>query len=462
MGLCNERSKKDVSIQVFLLKHIKHNQSSSSHQQHLPFTFCIQPKYGMKNAACQLSAEEAEKICLAKFNEDDPRQHMMKVMVGCGINAGFWGSKEHARFSPHHIQVGHYPISHQNQKLAGRQYVAIVTMPNDKSQKLSVNNSYVRDTSDVFRFPVVKNDPKNFAASLLRLMEKLSPGQTRMYCKPAPPSYVEGLRMKGSKGLFYPSRPLGFNKVTEYIKEAGELMGLSVEFRPHSLRSVCITRLANDPSVSTSEMLAVSRHNSVAASRNYQKIDSASESNRLKALGISVSDEEKEDEKVKDEKDSCVGSDSKKRKGSDEMYDSELENLKKKGAKKEESVSMTQVAMDELKEELVDLKVLMDKEKAAEKEGDRKEGSGKSKNQLEIEELRSQVDTLKKGLRHKELDRETDQLIFDCVESDMQEEVEDLKMRLKIAQAENADLLRRMSQFIDEKKDAKKRSMEKK
>jgi hypothetical protein len=56
-----------------------------------------QPQYGNKSENVHLSAEDAEdaedaeKIDLSKFNEDDPNQHMMKVMFGCGVYCMFRG-----------------------------------------------------------------------------------------------------------------------------------------------------------------------------------------------------------------------------------------------------------------------------------------------------------------------------------------------------------------------------------
>ena len=60
------------------------------------------------------------------------------------------------------------------------------------------------------------------------------------------------------------------------------------EFRPHSLRSVMITALANDSGVSTKECMAASRHKTVAASATYQQRNYTSEANRLRAVGLTA------------------------------------------------------------------------------------------------------------------------------------------------------------------------------
>ncbi len=118
------------------------------------FVVVVQPSYGVKNAACHLSSAEVEKVKeLSKFNEDDPIQHMVKVMFGCGLYAGFRGNAEHTHFNMSMLHFGEYPKNHADPMLAGRKYVSISNFE-DKTNKISVHNSYLRDTSDVLRFPI--------------------------------------------------------------------------------------------------------------------------------------------------------------------------------------------------------------------------------------------------------------------------------------------------------------------
>ena len=42
-----------------------------------------------------LSASDAEKIVLSKFNEAGPEEHQMKIIVGCGAQLAFRGCAEH-------------------------------------------------------------------------------------------------------------------------------------------------------------------------------------------------------------------------------------------------------------------------------------------------------------------------------------------------------------------------------
>ena len=321
-------------------------------------------------------------------------------MVGCGIYAGFRGSTEHAKLSPQHITTGHYPINYGNSQLAGKQWICISTMPNDKSSKLTVNNSYVRDTRETFRFPIIHNDPKNFGGALLRLMEKLSPGQERMYCMPATEEWMATQKRLGNNGCFYAKKPLGANACTRYLKEAGKLMGLPDTFRPHSLRGVCITKLSNDPTVSEAELLAVTRHFSISSAKPYQVRDHRSEVNRLNALGIDLGEPIKEEEE--EENHPCK----KAKKGEEEeaeLHDPALEALKTKCSKKEvvkEAVtaaaaapSLTQLGIEELKEELGDLKKEFERE--CEDDKSDKKPPAKSENQLQIEAMKEQIAALK-------------------------------------------------------------------
>ena len=57
------------------------------------------------------------------------------------------------------------------------------------------------------------------------------------------------------------------------------------QFRPHSLRALYVTHLANDEGVSAKETMLAARHSSISANAAYQQSTSRSESNRYKALG---------------------------------------------------------------------------------------------------------------------------------------------------------------------------------
>ena len=153
----------------------------------------------------RLSAEDAEKVVLSKFDEADPYQHMMKVMFGCGIYAAFRGSTEHVLFSPLHLSIGTYPSNFESRPLAGLQYITINSFQADKSNKITVTSNYARDTSQALRFPIIQDDPNDFGSTVLRLYHKMSPGQIRMYCYPVTEGTTNSnKRMKvGEKDNFF-------------------------------------------------------------------------------------------------------------------------------------------------------------------------------------------------------------------------------------------------------------------
>jgi hypothetical protein len=402
----------------------------------------------------RLAPEDAEKIVLSKFNEDDPWQHMMKVMFGCGIYAAFRGSTEHVLFSPLHISIGTYPHNFESKHLAGLQYVAIDTFQADKSNKITVNINYARDTSQVLRFPIIHDDPNDFGAAVYRLYKKMSPGQIRMYCYPVTDKMKANKRIKlGEKDIFfYGKRPLGVNKIRSLLQDGARLLGLPLSFKPHSLRALCITRLANDSSVSLAETMSVARHSSVSASKEYQALDGHSEHNRLRALGVPVeklpvTSSKLPPEDTKPPQGTLLEDDkkqqglNKKRKNSDVDYgfgDSESESSTIEiGAHRVTSssndVSMTQVGIENLKEDIGDLKEMLVTKPPPKPR--------MSENQRQILELSNVVQGLKKELN----ERNHDRLYYESLVADHVREIDELKYELrtyKIAEEEEYESTR--------------------
>ena len=211
----------------------------------------------------------------------------MKLMFGFGIYAAFRGIREHQYLSPSHVKLCSFPLNHPLPDLAGTEYIAVTCLPDEKTNKLSVNNSYVRDTSDLLKIPVDHNDPKNFGACVIRFLGKLAPGQVRMYCKVADAAHRAKLAAQGfPNAQFCANQHLGEKSIRQLFKEGAKMLGLSSQFRPHSLRGACITKLVNDPGVSLAETMSHARHSSASASRNYQRVDSVSEAGRFRALGL--------------------------------------------------------------------------------------------------------------------------------------------------------------------------------
>lgn len=233
-----------------------------------------------------MSASDAEKIDLSKFDESDPYQHMMKILFGCGVFCMFRG-KEHAAFNRNQVKFGNYPRSFEYPNLAGHPFVSIDNLL-DKTCRLTVNNNYARSTAEFLRFPIIPHSPADFGASLQRFIEKMAPNQTRMYCRVASADYIESnFRRHGNlTSIFYPNTPLGMNKLKDLMIQGAKILGIKPNFKPHALRAVGVTKLANDSSISDAERCRAARHATVNASKCYQTVDGRSEANRLKALGV--------------------------------------------------------------------------------------------------------------------------------------------------------------------------------
>ena len=117
---------------------------------------------------------------LSKFSEEDPHLHLIKLLFASGLQGGFRGNSEHANLEVHHINRGTYPPGHPLEK---KVWYAITNFM-DKTHKLSFHNSHLRDDREFFRSPVLEDNPDTLGGILHRLLPKLTPGQTRIYCKP--------------------------------------------------------------------------------------------------------------------------------------------------------------------------------------------------------------------------------------------------------------------------------------
>ena len=397
---------------------------------------------------------------------------MMKVMFGCGLYAAFHGSSEHTFFSRSQVKFGFYPKNFQNSSLAGTRYVSIDNIPSDKTSKLTVTNSYARDTSNIMRFPIVEGDMNNFGGSLERLVKKMAPGQSRMYCKPAPYDYNKANWDKGyPNSTFYSSIVCGSKKISQMFKDGAKILGLEhpMRFKPHSLRGACITMLANDNSVSLAETMAVARHTSVSASKVYQRVDGISECNRLRALGQLPTIQE-DSGCVEGGDDDIEWVDFNRKSGDDVIsvggvddddiisvgtatsgdvaericaIEDQMDGIvRPRGGGGTSNISLTQVGIDELKEELEVLKGKMA----------RKKRPAASERQVEVAKLRKVVHDLKTRLEDQEL-------YSGSLEHDMDTRVKELEAELKKerrlrkkAERENREFERVAFAFPDRKK----------
>ena len=227
------------------------------------------------------------RLDISVFNEDNPTEHQMKLLYGCGIMYGLRGSNEHTELEVRNIIRGVFTEEHP---CTGMEYYGIEGLV-DKTHKLDINNDHVRENSDHMRLPVMDNDPTSacLSGSIKRFLDKLAPGQTRIYCKVVP-EHVRNTPGKFHGQFFYPNSPLGRNTILKVFKAGAVILGLPnpETFSPHSLRAYFVTSLANDSGVSDQERMTASRHSSVAASAIYQVRNNTSEVNRFSALGINI------------------------------------------------------------------------------------------------------------------------------------------------------------------------------
>ena len=126
-----------------------------------------------------ISEEEAEKIDLIKFDENDAVQHQEKCLIGFGSLFGFRGNSEHTNLNIQQIGNGYFPSNHP--RWAGKEWWGLTHIDKDKRHRLGLNNCNVRDVEDDFgRFPVLSdgkigNVSKDVGGAMKRIMEKIPP-----------------------------------------------------------------------------------------------------------------------------------------------------------------------------------------------------------------------------------------------------------------------------------------------
>ena len=172
----------------------------------------------------------------------------MKILFGCGVYFGFRGNEEHTSLEASNITFGQFGSRHL---YAGYDYFGIDGLV-DKTHRLGFHKSHARDTKDCMRVPVMDNDPKSgdLGGSIKRFLDKLAPGQIRLYCKIIPPDQRKP-DSDGNVQVFYASSPLGKDTICNMFKEGAAILGLKdcrIIFPP--LNVVSGTQSFNSSSVS--------------------------------------------------------------------------------------------------------------------------------------------------------------------------------------------------------------------
>jgi hypothetical protein len=78
------------------------------------------------------------------------------------------------------------------------------------------------------------------------------------------------------------------NSIKTLMARGAEILGITKNFRPHSLRAIGVTLLANNSNISDAERCHAARHTTVNANRAYQTVDGRSKANCLIALGVAL------------------------------------------------------------------------------------------------------------------------------------------------------------------------------
>ena len=214
----------------------------------------LQSKFG-ENSNESLPESEQDKVKMYwTVDECDEEIFQGKIMFCNSLHCGIRGQEEQANLKVSDFVRGLFPRGHLYE---GLKNIGIGQLL-DKSKRLSVNNSYKRDTRNIFRFPIYPDNMTEvkFAPGNLydRYFRNIPNTQQRVFCQ-----VRKGKAMRNS--------PLGKNKITHRMRKVATVLNMKnpEKFRPHLLRAMMVTVLVNDASVSTEEAMVVSRHSSVAA-----------------------------------------------------------------------------------------------------------------------------------------------------------------------------------------------------
>ena len=70
-----------------------------------------QAGYGKRDSTKRIREEDRSLLDISVFDENDPRQHQMKMLFGMGLVFGLQGSSEHTNLEVRNITHGDFPAS---------------------------------------------------------------------------------------------------------------------------------------------------------------------------------------------------------------------------------------------------------------------------------------------------------------------------------------------------------------
>ena len=135
--------------------------------------------YGTPMPNRRLTEFEMSQIDLDKFNEDDPKQHIIKLAWAMGTQLGLRGG-EYATLEVRQLT---HDVFEEGHPCAGMKWFGLSGIQ-DKTMVLSSSNDYVRCDEEFMRSPVIPGDGKCLGGIIERYLPKIAPGQVRLFCRP--------------------------------------------------------------------------------------------------------------------------------------------------------------------------------------------------------------------------------------------------------------------------------------
>ena len=134
--------------------------------------------YGIPNKNRRLTELQMSQIDIEKLDKSDPVQHIIKLAWALGTQLGLRGG-EYVLIEVAQITHGIFEDGHP---LAGMKWFGLRGI-SDKTIVLSATNNHLRCDDDFMRSPAIPGDFRCLGGIIERYLPKISPGQTRLFCR---------------------------------------------------------------------------------------------------------------------------------------------------------------------------------------------------------------------------------------------------------------------------------------
>ena len=151
----------------------------------------------------------------------------MKLLFATGVTGG-WRGEEHVKAETSHISHGTFP---ENTPLENYRWYSI-SIQQDKTCSLSVFQSHPREDTYSTKWPVLglgKNSD-DMGGCLERYLDKMGPGQYKLYCRPMTKEKKEQYVKEGGNPevVYDGSKPLSVAEINKLFKKGAAILGLKV------------------------------------------------------------------------------------------------------------------------------------------------------------------------------------------------------------------------------------------